>query len=120
VRSAQLITRMARENFLWGAPRVHGELRMLGFSVSQATVSRYMPAAIGDRDNRGGRFCAIKPSPSAPTRIRRVCPAWIAVACMPGFTEAGLGASPLRRLRWYALAVVTMAALHCSYLMLNE
>ena len=35
---------MARENFLWGAPRIHGELRMLGFSVSQATVSRYLPA----------------------------------------------------------------------------
>ena len=35
---------MTRENFLWGAPRIHGELLMLGFSVSQATVSRYMPA----------------------------------------------------------------------------
>ena|SRR5208282_636801 len=35
---------MARENFLWGAPRNHGELLMLGFTVSQATVSRYMPA----------------------------------------------------------------------------
>jgi len=40
----QLIVRMAHENFLWGAPRIHGELLMLGFSVSQATVSRYMPA----------------------------------------------------------------------------
>src|SRR5271167_2697389 len=39
-----LIVRMARENFLWGAPRIHGELLMLGFNVSQATVSRYMPA----------------------------------------------------------------------------
>ena len=39
-----LITRMARENFLWGAPRIHGELLMLGFSLSQATVSRYLPA----------------------------------------------------------------------------
>jgi hypothetical protein len=39
-----LIRRMARENFLWGAPRIHGELLMLGFKVSQATVSRYMPA----------------------------------------------------------------------------
>ena len=39
-----LITQMARENFLWGAPRIHGELLMLGFIVSQATVSRYMPA----------------------------------------------------------------------------
>ena len=39
-----LIARMAHENFLWGAPRIHGELLMLGFSVSQATVSRYLPA----------------------------------------------------------------------------
>src|SRR5229473_2920784 len=39
-----LIARMASENFLWGAPRIHGELLMLGFGVSQATVSRYMPA----------------------------------------------------------------------------
>ena len=38
-----LIVRMSRENFLWGAPRIHGELLKLGFDVSQATVSRYMP-----------------------------------------------------------------------------
>ena len=38
-----LIAVMARDNFLWGAPRIHGELLKLGFSVSQATVSRYMP-----------------------------------------------------------------------------
>ena len=37
-----LITRMADENFLWGAPRIHGELLMLGLKVSQATVSRYL------------------------------------------------------------------------------
>jgi hypothetical protein len=37
-----MITRMAQENFLWGAPRIHGELLMLGFKVSQATVSRYL------------------------------------------------------------------------------
>src|SRR6202035_2723382 len=35
---------MTRENFLWGAPRIHGELHMLGFTISQATVSRYLPA----------------------------------------------------------------------------
>jgi hypothetical protein len=39
----RLIAQMARDNFLWGAPRIHGELLKLGFSVSQATVSRYMP-----------------------------------------------------------------------------
>jgi hypothetical protein len=27
----------------WGAPRIHGELAKLGFTVSEATVSRYMP-----------------------------------------------------------------------------
>jgi len=42
-RSAHLIVRMSHENFLWGAPRIHGELQKLGFDVSQATVSRYMP-----------------------------------------------------------------------------
>src|SRR5713226_10739637 len=42
-----LIRQMARENFLWGAPRIHGELLMLGFSVFQATVSRYLPAPGG-------------------------------------------------------------------------
>jgi hypothetical protein len=38
-----LIVRMSHDNFLWGAPRIHGELLKLGFDVSQATVSRYMP-----------------------------------------------------------------------------
>jgi transposase InsO family protein len=38
-----LIRRMARENATWGAPRIHGELLRLGFEVSEATVSRYMP-----------------------------------------------------------------------------
>jgi hypothetical protein len=38
-----LIRRMANENPTWGAPRIHGELLMLGFKVSEATVSRYMP-----------------------------------------------------------------------------
>jgi hypothetical protein len=38
-----LIGRMATENCLWGAPRIHGELLKLGFAVSERTVSRYMP-----------------------------------------------------------------------------
>lgn len=29
----QLIRRMSLDNFLWGAPRIHGELRMLGIEV---------------------------------------------------------------------------------------
>ena len=38
----ELIRRMSRENPLWGAPRVHGELLMLGIDVSESTVGRYM------------------------------------------------------------------------------
>ena len=37
-----LIRRMSRENPLWGAPRIHGELLKLGIEVSQATVSKYI------------------------------------------------------------------------------
>ena len=33
---------MSRENPLWGAPRIHGELLKLGIEVSEATVSKYM------------------------------------------------------------------------------
>ena len=37
-----LIRRMSIENPLWGAPRIHGELRKLGFEVAQSSVARYM------------------------------------------------------------------------------
>ena len=37
-----LIRRISRENPLWGAPRIHGELLKLGIDVSEATVARYM------------------------------------------------------------------------------
>jgi len=37
-----LIRRISTENPLWGAPRVHGELLLLGCKVSQSTVAKYM------------------------------------------------------------------------------
>src|SRR4029077_5831709 len=37
-----LILQMSVENRLWGAPRVHGELLKLGFTVAQSTVAKYM------------------------------------------------------------------------------
>jgi hypothetical protein len=33
---------MSRDNIGWGAPRIRGELQMLGIEVSQATVAKYM------------------------------------------------------------------------------
>ena len=33
---------MSRENPLWGAPRIHGELLKLGFEVAQSSAAKYM------------------------------------------------------------------------------
>ena len=44
-----LIFRMVAENPTWGAPRIHGELVMLGFDVSERTISRWMKRAPRDR-----------------------------------------------------------------------
>src|SRR5919198_552302 len=53
-----LIRRMSRENLLGGAPRLHGELAMLGIKVSRTTVANYMVCRPG------------LPSPSWRTFIR--------------------------------------------------
>jgi putative transposase len=38
-----LIKKMAKENRLWGAERIRGELLKLGIEVSKRTIQRYMP-----------------------------------------------------------------------------
>jgi len=40
-----LVFQMVAENPTWGAPRIHGELLMLGFALSEPTVSRWMRKA---------------------------------------------------------------------------
>ena len=37
-----LVEKMAAANPLWGAPRIHGELRKLGIGISERTVSRLL------------------------------------------------------------------------------
>src|SRR5258708_6875966 len=44
----ELIFQMVVENPTWGAPRIHGELLMLGFDVSERTISRWMKRAPRD------------------------------------------------------------------------
>jgi len=46
-----LIFRMVAENLTWGAPRIHGELLMLGFDVSERTISRWMCRASRDPES---------------------------------------------------------------------
>jgi hypothetical protein len=81
-----LIIRMARENFLWGAPRIHGEHLMLGFSVSQATVSRYMPAR--------SRIMEDFPSGSRRVRHQAITDQLTRIAGRLGQLAAQLGLSP--------------------------
>ncbi len=45
-----LIQRMVAENPTWGAPRIHGELLMLGFDVSERSVSRWVKRCHGNPD----------------------------------------------------------------------
>jgi len=37
-----LIRRMARENRTWGVPRIQSELALLGITVAESTVAKYM------------------------------------------------------------------------------
>ena len=37
-----LIRRMSRENPTWGAPRIQSELLLLGYTVAESTVAKYM------------------------------------------------------------------------------
>ena len=41
----ELVFRMVADNPTWGAPRIHGELKMLGFDISERSVSRWMRRA---------------------------------------------------------------------------
>jgi hypothetical protein len=38
----ELIRRMSRENSLWGAPRIHGELLKLGIDIGETSVRKYL------------------------------------------------------------------------------
>src|SRR6266568_3921846 len=42
VSCANSFRRMNKDNPLWGAPRIHGELLKLGFTIVESTVSKYM------------------------------------------------------------------------------
>src|SRR5271170_3887950 len=52
-----LIFRMVTENPTWGAPRIHGELLMLGVDISERTISRWMRRAPRDPE-RAKRWLA--------------------------------------------------------------
>ena len=56
------IRQVSTENQLWGAPRIHGELLKLGFSVAQSTVAKYMVKRRGP-PSQGWRTFLLHPLP---------------------------------------------------------
>jgi hypothetical protein len=70
-----LVRRMSREDPLWGAPRIHGELLKLGFlrSLSQLSPNICLGRGATAPPVRAGRpFCAT---------MRRRLPPWICLWC---------------------------------------
>jgi transposase InsO family protein len=63
----RLVREISRDNPLWGAPRIHGELSKLGIEIAQSTVARYMIRRRGP------------PSQSWSTFLRNHAPAIAAV-----------------------------------------
>src|SRR3979490_1764454 len=57
-----LIRQMSRENLLWGAPRIHGELLKVGFELAQSSVAKYMVKHRGP-PSQGWRTFLPKPAP---------------------------------------------------------
>src|ERR1700754_4090155 len=53
----RLIEQMAAANPLWRAPRIHGELKMLGVAISERTVSRILRRLRRPPNRRGTLSC---------------------------------------------------------------
>ena len=51
-----LIKRLARDNPLWGAPRIQKELALLGHALAESTVAKYMPKALRSSTQRWMTF----------------------------------------------------------------
>ena len=67
----ELIRRMSRENPLWGAPRIHGELSSLASRLPNRRYPSTWPDVQDRHHKPGGRFYA-----TMPTRSQRSISAW--------------------------------------------
>ena len=62
-----LIQEMARQNSLWGAERIRGELLKLGIHVSKSTIQKYLPKDRSPRPVKTGPLsCTIMPTRCGP------------------------------------------------------
>jgi len=87
----EVIFRRVAENPTWGAPRIHGELRMLGFEVSERTISRWM-----------------KRAPRSPDRAQR----WMAF--LRNHREA------IAAMDFFTVPTVTFRVLYCFFVLSHD
>ena len=107
-----LIRAMSRDNRLWGAPRIHGELGKLGINISRTTVATYMIRR------------PYPPSPTWRTFIRNQAPDIIVAEIYSEFSDSVRAVSNrifhvLRRWLWWCVCGVshqcgTWHKIHCT------
>ena len=94
----ELIQRMGKENPLWGAPRIHGELLKLGFEIAESTVSKYMIRRRGPPSQTWRTF--LRNHAQAIAAIDLCVVPTLTFECLFAFLVVGHGR---RRLLWFAV-----------------
>src|SRR5260221_1520427 len=94
----ELIQRMSKENPLWGAPRIHGELLKLGFEIAESTVSKYMIRRRGPPSQPWRTFLRNHAEAIAANDLCRV--PTLTFDCLFAFLVLGHGR---RQLLWFAV-----------------
>jgi transposase InsO family protein len=89
---------MSRENLLWGAPRIHGELLKLGFEIAESTVSKYMGRRSGPPSQTWRTF--LRNHADAITAIDLCLVPTVTFECLFAFVVMGHGR---RQLLWFAV-----------------
>jgi transposase InsO family protein len=94
----QLIQTMSKENPLWGAPRIHGELLKLGFEIAESTVSKYMIRRRGPPSQTWRTF--LRNHADAIAAIDLCVVPTLTFECLFAFLVLGHGR---RQLLWFAV-----------------
>src|SRR3984893_17924430 len=95
----ELIQRMSKENPLWGAPRIHGELLKLGFEIAESTVSKYMIRRQGPPSQTWRTF--VRNHAEAIAAIDLFVVPTLTFECLFAFLVLGHGR---RQLLWFAVS----------------
>ena len=89
---------MSKENPLWGAPRIHGELLKLGFEIAESTVSKYMIRHRGPPSQSWRTF--LRNHADAIAAIDLCVVPTLTFECLFAFVVVGHGR---RQLLWFAV-----------------